>query len=57
MKGVDDSGVVAGDTVAVVGLGPIGMMFVVLCKLRGARVIAVGRRQAQIDARPGTGRG
>lgn len=48
VKGVDDSGVVAGDTVAVVGLGPIGMMFVVLCKLRGARVIAVGRRQAQL---------
>lgn len=48
VKGLDDSGVCAGDTVAVIGLGPIGMMFVILCKLRGARVIAVGRREAQI---------
>ena len=49
VKGVDDCAVRAGDTVAIIGLGPIGMMFVILCKLRGARVIAVGRRQAQID--------
>jgi L-iditol 2-dehydrogenase len=48
VKGLDDSGVTAGDNVAVIGLGPIGMMFVILCKLRGARVIAVGRREAQI---------
>ncbi len=48
VKGVDDCGVRRGDTVAVIGLGPIGMMFVVLCKLRGARVIAVGRREAQL---------
>jgi len=48
LKGLEDTGVSPGDTLTVIGLGPIGMMFVVLAKLRGARVIAVGRRDAQI---------
>ncbi|MEI9974740.1 MAG: zinc-binding dehydrogenase [Ignavibacteriota bacterium] len=39
----------AGDTVAIIGLGPIGLMFVKLAKLYGCRVIAVGRRQTQLD--------
>jgi L-iditol 2-dehydrogenase len=35
---------------AVIGLGPIGMMFVRLAKtVYGARVIAIGRRQTQLD--------
>jgi len=38
-----------GDTIAVTGLGPIGLMFVKLAKLRGCRVIAVGRRKTQLD--------
>jgi L-iditol 2-dehydrogenase len=33
----------------VIGLGPIGLMFVRLAKLAGARVIAVGRRQMQLE--------
>jgi L-iditol 2-dehydrogenase len=49
VKGIDDTDVVPGDTVAVIGLGPIGIMFVILAKLRGARVIAVGRRKEQVD--------
>jgi L-iditol 2-dehydrogenase len=49
VKGVDDTEVLPGDTVTVIGLGPIGMMFVILAKLRGARVIAVGRRKEQVD--------
>jgi L-iditol 2-dehydrogenase len=48
LKGLEDTGVTAGDTVTVIGLGPIGMMFVILAKLRGARVIVVGRRPEQI---------
>ncbi len=48
LKGLDDTGATEGDTVTVIGLGPIGMMFVILAKLRGARVIAVGRREEQI---------
>ncbi len=49
LHGVEDSGIRAGDTVAVIGLGPIGLMFVRLAKLAGARVIAVGRRRQQLE--------
>ncbi len=47
LKGVDDSGAGAGDTVVVIGLGPLGMLLIKAAKLRGARVIAVGRREEQ----------
>jgi L-iditol 2-dehydrogenase len=50
MRGLEESGVRPGDTVAVIGLGPIGMMFVRLAKtVYKARVIAIGRRQSQLD--------
>ena len=49
LKGVDDTRVRAGDTVTVIGLGPIGLMFVRVAKIAGARVIAIGRRQEQLD--------
>ena len=49
VKGLDDAGSIAGDTVAVIGIGPIGSMFVRLAKLRGARVIAVGRRREKLE--------
>lgn len=49
LHGVEDSGIKPGDTVVVIGLGPIGLMFVRLAVLAGARVIAVGRRQTQLD--------
>ncbi len=49
LNGLDETGVRPGDTVTVIGLGPIGLMFVRLAKLAGARVIAVGRRQMQLD--------
>jgi L-iditol 2-dehydrogenase len=34
--------------VAVMGLGPIGLMFVRMAKVLGCRVIAIGRRQSQL---------
>jgi L-iditol 2-dehydrogenase len=50
MRGLEETGVRSGDTVAVIGMGPIGMMFVRLAKtVYQARVIAIGRRQAQLD--------
>lgn len=49
VRGLDETGPHAGDTVTVIGLGPIGLMFVRLAKLYGARVIAVGRRQTQLE--------
>jgi L-iditol 2-dehydrogenase len=49
VRGFEESAPRAGDTVAIVGLGPIGLMFVKLAKLYGCRVIAVGRRKTQLD--------
>src|SRR5579862_7533030 len=50
MRGLEETGVRPGDTVAIIGLGPIGMMFVRMAKaVYQARVIAIGRRQAQLD--------
>src|SRR5207244_12321213 len=43
------TGMRSGDSVAIIGLGPIGLMFVRLAKVYGARVIAIGRRQTQLD--------
>ena len=45
VRGMDALTIHPGDTVAVIGLGPIGLMFIRLCVLAGARVLAVGRRE------------
>lgn len=56
LRGLEESGVRAGDTVAVIGLGPIGMMFVRLAKaVCNARVIAIGRRPQQLLRATGMG--
>jgi len=49
-KGVDDTGVADDENVVVLGNGPIGLMIIGLCALRGARVIAVGRRRSRLLA-------
>ena len=49
LRGIEETGVRPGDNVAVMGLGPIGSMFVRMAKVFGARVIAIGRRQSQLD--------
>src|SRR5262249_12502160 len=49
LRGLEESGIRKGDTIAIIGLGPIGLMFVRLAKVYGARVIAIGRRQTQLD--------
>jgi L-iditol 2-dehydrogenase len=49
VRGFEESAPRPDDTVAIIGLGPIGLMFVKLAKLYGCRVIAVGRRQTQLD--------
>jgi L-iditol 2-dehydrogenase len=49
LKGVEETGMRPGDTVSVIGLGPIGLMFVRLAKACGARVVALGRRQSQLE--------
>ncbi len=49
LHGIEDTGIQEGDTVAVIGLGPIGLMFVRLAVLAGAHVIAIGRRPTQLE--------
>ncbi|HTM50054.1 MAG TPA: zinc-binding dehydrogenase [Bryobacteraceae bacterium] len=49
LRGLEESGIRRGDTVGIIGLGPIGLMFVRLAKVYGARVIAIGRRKTQLD--------
>src|SRR5512140_3647766 len=49
LKGVEETAMRPGDTVSVIGLGPIGLMFVRLAKACGARVVALGRRQSQLE--------
>ncbi|MBZ5604565.1 MAG: zinc-binding dehydrogenase [Acidobacteriia bacterium] len=50
LRGLEETGLKPGDTIAIIGLGPIGMMFVRMAKaVYNARVIAIGRRQTQLD--------
>ena len=49
VRGLEETNPGAGDTIAIIGLGPIGLMFVRLAKLYGARVIAIGRRITQLE--------
>ena len=49
MRGLEETQIRPGDHVAIIGLGPIGLMFVRLAKIYGARVIAIGRRPTQLE--------
>jgi L-iditol 2-dehydrogenase len=49
LRGFEETAPREGDSIAIVGLGPIGLMFVKLAKLYGCRVIAVGRRETQLE--------
>jgi L-iditol 2-dehydrogenase len=49
VRGVDAVDLQSGDAVAVIGTGPIGLMFMHLAKQRGAHVIAVGRRAERLE--------
>lgn len=49
VRGVEESWIGRGQSVAVIGTGPIGLMFVALARMRGAHVVAVGRRRMRLD--------
>ena len=49
VRGFDETAPRPDDTIAIIGLGPIGLMFVKMAKLFGCRVIAIGRRRTQLD--------
>jgi L-iditol 2-dehydrogenase len=60
LHGVERAAVNAGDTVAVLGTGPIGLMLCACLTDAGAKAIAVGRRSElarEFGAEPGDGRG
>jgi L-iditol 2-dehydrogenase len=50
VRGLEESGAQAGDTMVVVGAGPIGLMFLHVAALAGVHVIAVVKRDDQIAA-------
>lgn len=49
VRGVEESWIGRGQSVAVIGTGPIGLMFVALARMRGAHVVAAGRRRERLD--------
>jgi L-iditol 2-dehydrogenase len=49
VRGVEESWIGRGQSVAVIGAGPIGLMFVALARLRGAHVTVVGRNRGRLD--------
>ena len=50
LRGLEETGLQAGDTLGLIGMGPVGLMFIRLAKAKGARVIAVGKRKSQLAA-------
>ncbi|OFW33132.1 MAG: alcohol dehydrogenase [Acidobacteria bacterium RIFCSPLOWO2_12_FULL_60_22] len=50
LRGLEETGLQAGDTLVLIGMGPVGLMFIRLAKAKGARVIAVGKRESQLAA-------
>ncbi|HEU5402678.1 MAG TPA: alcohol dehydrogenase catalytic domain-containing protein, partial [Terriglobales bacterium] len=49
LRGLHETGLEIGDTVTVIGGGSIGMMFMQVAKLIGCNVIAVVKRDSQVD--------
>jgi L-iditol 2-dehydrogenase len=49
VRGVEDSWIGRGQHVSVIGTGPIGLMFVVLARMRGAHVVAAGRNRERLE--------
>lgn len=48
VHGAERTDIKAGQSVGVIGIGPIGLMFARLAKLKGARVIAAGRNPEKL---------
>jgi L-iditol 2-dehydrogenase len=49
VHGIERSRIDLGDTVCIIGHGPIGLMFTQLAKLKGAQVIVVGRNPFKLE--------
>lgn len=48
VHGVSRTDIKAGQSVGIIGIGPIGLMFARVAKLRGARVIVAGRNETKL---------
>ncbi len=49
LNGFEKTEIKPGQTVGVIGIGPIGLMFVKLAKFKGANVIAMGRNPLKLE--------
>ena len=49
VHGIERTNIQPGDTVGIYGIGPIGLMFARLAKLKGAKVIAAGRNPLKLQ--------
>jgi L-iditol 2-dehydrogenase len=50
VHGAERTGIKPGDSVGIIGIGPIGLMFARVAKLMGARVIVAGRNPIKLQA-------
>src|SRR5947209_7222778 len=50
LRGLHEATPEIGDTVTIIGGGPVGLMFIQVAKLSGCNVIAVVKRDAQVEA-------
>ena len=50
LRGLQETGADIGDTVTVIGAGPLGLMLIQVAKLNGCKVIAVVKREEQVQA-------
>src|SRR6201990_3187426 len=50
LRGLHETKMEIGDSVAVIGAGPIGLMFVQVAKIAGCNVISVVKRDSQVEA-------
>jgi len=50
VHGAERTGINPGDSVGIIGIGPIGLMFARIAKLMGARVIVAGRNPIKLKA-------
>jgi L-iditol 2-dehydrogenase len=50
LRGLHETNPEIGDTVVVIGGGPIGLMYIQVAKLTGCNVISVVKRDAQVEA-------
>jgi L-iditol 2-dehydrogenase len=50
LRGLHETGMEVGDTVTVIGAGPIGLMFVKVASISGCKVISVVKHDEQVEA-------